>query len=448
MRFSSALGLTTATSATSFLLNMAASALLGRALGPAGYGTYALLTAAMGLIGVLTDPRGERFIHAVVLANHPSLTKTAMWIMLRQVGLAGAFLTALLLFAPETARWLIGLLVGRGGDLDHRILWLLVPGVVATGLTAHLLSIRLGRHDFISFGAMAVTQSFVTALGASVLLATRGYRTPAWALACWVLANVAGSLVGLAASSNTSAPSTPGPTSTYSWGIGFRAYSSNVLGILITRISYGVLAIFSTQAALGLFAAATALAELMSRVPSLISQVALPYSAGSTEEVAVTRNAQLTRMCLSLLVASGIGLLVAGPLLARGFFGPRFSGTYPVLCALIPGMVCLGATTCLNFFLAARRFPWALHVASMASLIANTALTAYLSPRYGAVGAALATSGGYGVWLASLVWYVRRRYGVSPRTLLIPRMSDLAAIHRAFRALISRIFATTTVEGP
>jgi O-antigen/teichoic acid export membrane protein len=98
-----------------------------------------------------------------------------------------------------------------------------------------------------------------------------------------------------------------------------------------------------------------------------------------------------TRMTLIVSLAIGVVLVLLGkPVLE--LFGTGFVRGYPVLLALIAGHVLAAASgplTSLLMMCGHHQRAATLHVASM---LTNAALVAWLTPRYGILGAAVATS--------------------------------------------------------
>jgi len=91
-----------------------------------------------------------------------------------------------------------------------------------------------------------------------------------------------------------------------------------------------------------------------------------------------------------------------------GLFGPAFEPTVPALVALLPGIVCWGMTSVLSSFVASIRIPTAVVWIYGSLLIGNIVLNILWIPRFGIVGASLASSVCY---LGSTValWLVARR---------------------------------------
>lgn len=108
-------------------------------------------------------------------------------------------------------------------------------------------------------------------------------------------------------------------------------------------------------------------------------------------------------------------------------FGDKYSGAPAVLRLLAPFVLLSGlaqlATLSVNYLgEARRRVPIALAMVSV-----NVVLDVILLPRIGIVGAAIATSAAYAVWVPAHLWLLRRHAGLTLRPLLITMLRACVA---------------------
>jgi len=148
-------------------------------------------------------------------------------------------------------------------------------------------------------------------------------------------------------------------------------------------------------AELGIYTAAVRTATLVAFFLTVSSVVAQPrmaemHAQGRKEDLRRFVRSS-TRMTLVVSLAIGVVLVLLGkPVLE--LFGTGFVRGYPVLLALIAGHVLAAASgplTSLLMMCGHHQRAATLHVASM---LTNAALVAWLTPRYGILGAAVATS--------------------------------------------------------
>ena len=109
---------------------------------------------------------------------------------------------------------------------------------------------------------------------------------------------------------------------------------------------------------------------------------------------------------LGLTLIGAIGLAIVGPWLIPLLFSSRFKGSYVPMVALLPGVILLGGGKVLTNDIAGRGHPEYNSITSGLALGLTVGLTVWLIPKYGILGASLASTIAYSTaFLASLVVY-------------------------------------------
>jgi O-antigen/teichoic acid export membrane protein len=259
-----------------------------------------------------------------------------------------------------------------------------------------------------------------------LLLATRVFgaeRTAATA----VLANAAGTVTALALSLYlfrrvwpAAARTAPAATRTREW-LSFSAMSlgSSVLYMVLSQQSDVIIVgsvIGTTQA--GLYSAAGQIGSLILFGVITVNHFASPMMAeyqnrpGDPGLRALVRRITLLNCALSVPLITA--LLLAGPLLLRSF-GPEFVAAYPVLVVLVVGHTINAAWGALwGTLLTMTGFQKEASALVVVVAALNMALTLVLTPRYGIVGAASATTIAVAVRGVLILLLVRRRLGFWP----------------------------------
>ena len=88
-------------------------------------------------------------------------------------------------------------------------------------------------------------------------------------------------------------------------------------------------------------------------------------------------------------------MALLGPLLIRIIYTDAFMDAYLPMLALLPGVVLLGSTRVLTNDIAGRGYPQYNSISSAVALILTVALDFLLIPRFGIMGAALASTASY-----------------------------------------------------
>ena len=212
--------------------------------------------------------------------------------------------------------------------------------------------------------------------------------------------------------------------------------SLSIVLILLTASLYHVdilfLRLITGDQATGYYRGALVIAEFLWFVPNALQMVLLHstsklWSEDQSEQITQLAS-QTTRYNLSLVLLLAIGLAaLAGDFLPI-YFGPEFEASVRPLLLLLPGTI--------GFALARPIFAIGQGKGDLRILIlatgtvaaVNVVLNALLIPTYGLIGAATATSVGYGL-MAVLHIIAARRIGFDPvQDLRLARMGLVAVI--------------------
>lgn len=182
------------------------------------------------------------------------------------------------------------------------------------------------------------------------------------------------------------------------------------IAMLVLTLNYKSDIIFleylSDSREVGIYSKGAHLMEYLWEIPMLFSMVTFARSASTTDRAAFSR--KVTKLLrLSLIVVGTISIVlgvVAKPLILL-LFGEQFEGSALVLQIMLPGVVVLTILKVVNMDLAGRGKPWISIQTMLPALVINIALNFAMIPKYGANGAAFASTvsyffGGVFTWLA------------------------------------------------
>jgi O-antigen/teichoic acid export membrane protein len=205
-----------------------------------------------------------------------------------------------------------------------------------------------------------------------------------------------------------------------------------LLGML--RIDFLLVALFLPAEAVGVYAVATALTELLWVVPDGTAQIALPSVAASDGD----RLPAVFRIALMATVLAGVALcLVAEPVI-RLVFGPAYVGGARAVPFLTVAAVAGGTWKMLVSELSGRRSTHDRLTSVLAGSVLMVGADLWLIPVFGITGAAAGAALGY-IFAAALVlraWC--RTTGHSPRVLVALRYDDLDAFRVEPHAAVQR----------
>lgn len=428
---------------TSAVFTAALTLFLARALSPDGYGLFAL---AFGIAALATLPsdfgisasaarfiaehRGDRSAVAAVLADALKLKLLiAGAVSVALVALAGPIASA---YGAPDLRWpLRGIALAVFGQS----LMLLFGGAfVAQGRTSRNLKLVLGESAvefsasvaLVLLGGGAAGAAFGRAVGYTfgavlgllmltrMLRGTRGNATAAHAGSMRRIAGYAGALA--------------------------------LVDWVYTSLSYVDILIIGAlldSAAVGIFHAPLRLIAVPLYVGlAVASGVAPRLARHATERPSVQAFVVAVRLLIVFQAAVTVVLLVWAEPLVELLLGSDYRESADVLRALAPFVFLAGlaplVSLAANYLGAARsRVPIA-----VAALIVNAGLDLVLIPEYGVVGAAVATSAGFAIYVPAHFWVCRRFVDLPLR----PIFATLARSGLAGVALAGALLAAGTSE--
>jgi len=400
-----------------------ASILIARLLGVEGKGIYTLLTVVPWLVAF------------VVLGG---LDTAQTWLLssrragLRQVLMldVGILLTAsplgILLYlwvaAPRSLAAVPPALVYASA--------LLVPLVIFRFL---LLAILLGREKVVRFNLVyLVTSGLVLALMVLALgVMKAGTGGALWAFICaqtlalplaawWIPWREAGEVESAGAETLAG-----GALFRKSLAYGLKGHLAGVLVTFNQRFDIFLLGAMAGAREVGLYAVAVAVAETVWHVPASVQLNLFPRVSAVGAEEGLRKIPRACRMTLLLCLALAVGLAALGRPMVALLFGSDFLPAFAPLAALLPGVVAVSVAGVFESYFAGVDRRQYQSVSVGIAFAAGLVLCLLLIPRYGALGAALASSVSYTLQMAVSLFLYSRLTRLSPREYFVPRREDL-----------------------
>jgi O-antigen/teichoic acid export membrane protein len=399
-----------------------ASILVARVGGPEAVGTYALLRILPGLLGVLCVlglPGSMSYFLGPAHRDDPRLWPTVMtilaggsvlallvWLALAHtlqktffdgdttavIALGGAaVVTQLVLTVSKTS--LQGLGDRRGGDV-------VIAAEELAFLPAYAAALAVGVS-----GTLAMVVGLVLA---DVVVAVDGWRRVARNLG-WRRLGVARAPRGWWGR--------PRPRLAAEITIfGSKGQLGGMMTLLNLRLDFAILGALAGPAVLGAYAVASKYAEILRLPGTALTWVTYPEFAGMPADRALARARRMVAPALlCFTIAVGPLLLLAGPVIGL-LYGSDFQDAVTPARILLLGMLLGGAAGVASGFLYGRGRPGRNSLALALGLVVTTVLDVLLIPRFGAVGAAYASTIAYLVSDGALtLMLLRHRSG--PRAL-------------------------------
>lgn len=404
------------TQAVMLVLSVGSSAITARLLGAEGKGLVAMTTLVQGLM-VLIFNLGIGVSNVQFAGSRrqgvPSLTANSMGFALAMAAIG------IPLFAGAGALGWLGRLIPR---LPLPYLLFGIAGFPVVLLGVYFACILQGIQRIPQTNVANLVQGVSSLLLMVVLVL--GLRWGVWgALLAILVASAVGTILKglyLRREGARLRPSWDGPAIRRMLSFGLRGHVGNLLQFFNYRLDVFVLNFYLGPAAVGIYSVGVSLAELLWQLPQAASYVIFPKAASISAAKMNRFTPRVLLVTMGGTLAGAVGLAILGPWLIRLVFSSRFSASYAPMVALLPGVVLLGGGKVLTNDIAGRGHPEYNSLTSGVVALMTIGLTLWLIPRYGLMGAAIASSIAYGTaFLASLVIYrrVSRKTGSAERNV-------------------------------
>ena len=408
------------TQVLAFGFGFVASILLRRLLSSNDFGSFVAVTTLPGMLsalGMFGLPNAVNYYagkgHSVASLVRLSFIFTAalsviliaaVWVVLPL--LEGSFLSA-----------------ARTDDTLLRVMILTLPLTILASFGG---SILYGRQDVRVYNIIQVVQAIASLLSVIVLLgmlhlglagAVAGSVLMAPLLALGVMEAVR----QLQRRDNAGAPASPRALASYA----FRLYPASLSGYFNYRAdTYIIQAVVpDSRTPLANYNTAVVMAELVFFVPNSIATIFLPRVAGSTAVDASQMLGRVARLSMLITVCLAVAL-VPTAFLGIHLILPKYAACLPAFYVLLPAVVSLSMAKIMTGYISGRGHAGLVSVAITLALVLNVAANFILIPRYGIVGASLASVISYTAHASITLVMASRLSGQPMRSLLIPGRTE------------------------
>jgi O-antigen/teichoic acid export membrane protein len=176
---------------------------------------------------------------------------------------------------------------------------------------------------------------------------------------------------------------------------GTRAQVGGVLSLLNLRLDFLILGALAGPAVLGTYAIASKFAELLKILPMALTYILYPRYSNQTRSTAAANARALLPKAAAIVALAAIPLWVAATFLLPIVYGPSFQSAVEPAHILLLGLAAEGVAGVITAFLYGIGRPGLNSIAMGSGVVVTVALDLLLIPRFGAVGAAVASSAAY-----------------------------------------------------
>jgi O-antigen/teichoic acid export membrane protein len=392
------------------VLTVANAAIVARWLGPDGKGAYTLATLMPFMLALFLS--GGIGLANVYFAGSQRidiarLTANTLAYALMATA-AAALIVAVLVLSGALARWMPG--------VPMQVMLLASFWLPLSLLNSLLLNILQGLRRIREVNFANLAQGFVILAATGVLVIVLGWGLVGAVIATWLgaAAALAMAVRYLKREGASFRPrwdaSVLRPTISY----GLRGHIGSIFQFLNYRLDTFIVNGFLGTSGVGFYGSAVSLGELLWQFPTAVGFVIFPKSSASRPEEMNRFTPRVLKITLGILIVGAVMLALTGPFLIEILYGPAFAPSYLPLLALLPGIVFMGGGKVLANEMAGRGYLQYNSICAGLSLVLTIILDLTLIPRFGAVGAAAASSLAYlAFFIAALGFYVH----VSRQTL-------------------------------
>jgi O-antigen/teichoic acid export membrane protein len=404
-----------------------ATVLVARVGGPAAVGEYALLRMLPGLVGVLCVvglPGALAYFLAAPRRNLPRL-----WPTLIAIGFAGAMLGTLVWMAA--APLLAKAFFPHESQVMIALAGLTVPTqlLLTLGKTAlQGLEDRRGSDVVIAAEELAFLPCYVLPLlagmhGVAAIVVGLGLADLVVAVEAWrrVSRGLGWTRLGLARGDRGwwGRPDRAIGRRVASYGL--RGQVGGLITLLNLRLDFAILGAMAGPAVLGSYAVASKYAELLRLPGTALTWVCYPRLASVSETEAARTARRMIRPALIGIALAAIPVALLTSPVMRLLYGAQFGPAVDPARVLLAGMLLAGASGVASAYLYGRGSPGLNSIVLGIGLVITVILDLLLIPRFGALGAAAASTAAYlctdGALIGLLLWLSRRarpRHSTAP----------------------------------
>ena len=408
-------------------LRLLRNVLLARILGPADRGLFALLSTLPEMIAAFTSGGLNTAVgcHAA--------QQRAMGVLLTQVLIYGC------LFAGLATLLGVSLLRSLGSDLElaqrlGQFAWLLLLAVPLFVLKNALLTLHNADGQVGAYNGLRLTESLGSLLLFLALLWLWRDATLLAAIGSWLgaLALTAGAGLGLLGRYHRIGLRWERHSQRELLRFSGKSHLEVLFEQVLLRADYLLIGAMLENRALGYYAMASAAAELLCIVPEAVTTPLMKRLLQQGDGIE-----QLTPLALRLtgsaMLVACLSMALLGEWLIVLLFGAAYRAAYPALLALLPGIFSLCYASILRLDLLGKQRPGSLSLLTGAAAALDVLLAVLLIPRWGIVGAAIASSIAYSALSLAMLLLYCRLSGVAIGQTLLAFPSDLRLLQAQLR---------------
>jgi len=403
-------------SSANFILAMASSIILARALGPEGRG-IATLTLMIPPLLLMFGTFGTEVSNVYFTGSKKFKLDDIVSNSISLCILLSIFLVSIFYIVYRTPFFQNYM---SSNMISPLLLWIAVASLPFNLLFIFLRNILLGKEHIGKMNLLGFYQAFIQLL--LVLLFVVVLKLNVFgAVLCFLIGSFICSTISLYYVSKISDIRVRLNFKLFnsSMRYGGKAYAGNLAQFLNYRLDIFLVAYFLNPAAVGFYGIAVGLAEKLWMIPGSIGTVLFPRVSSINATEANKLTPAVARHTFLIVFVMAIGLFIFGKYLIVLLFGKAYLPSAKPLIILLPGIVALSVSKVLTSDLAGRGKPQFGTLGAFVALPVNVLLNVLLIPKWGISGAAFASSIAYTLSTVVVLIAFIRLSGSSMRNTLV-----------------------------
>lgn len=212
-------------------------------------------------------------------------------------------------------------------------------------------------------------------------------------------------------------------TSAYSYGI--RVFLSSIIIMLLIRVDIVLIKRMLGFREVGIYSIAAHIVDMLQVASNLVGGYLFVKLSDTEDDFTKWQLMKKIMMLFgAFLTVANLAFVLLGKLLLRILYGIDFVPAYGVYLWLIPASYGLSFGSFFNNYLNSKGFPPITILIPAISLGLNIGLNLLMIPRWGLIGAAIASGIAYLLWFFLIIIYEQRRTKGAMLPVLIPSKQD------------------------
>lgn len=216
---------------------------------------------------------------------------------------------------------------------------------------------------------------------------------------------------------------------------GIKVALSVLLKFIDLRLDVFIISALAGSSAVGFYTTATAMANLVDRLPSAAAQVLFPKVADRLDRGGPQFTALISRTVLAISALLGLAIALSSNLLIAFLYEERFLPAVMPLWILLPGTVAFGLFRILTSHLSGCGHPEYSLYTSLVSATITITLDLALIPVWGILGAAAASTISYMTSAVLILLIFTRFTGMPWHKVIIVQADDFVLYRRLVRSM-------------